>query len=227
MAVIEGKARQTTSTTGVGEGAEVYARLLRDGTMSMASFKQVCVMQGLGFHVTSGAFSTGNIGDTSIVADEPQHVLSIPSKTSIMPIRIHIQVQGGAPADAEEVECLIGVDQDAVAVAATNSTEKLIYNMNTLFANTSSCKSYDDFTDSGLTAPVLDIELARAVQEFDVIGTQGVANSTGVDLLYEPKISPIINGPAMIVLYWGGDAAGAGGFAQIEWLEFASTVFAS
>ena len=165
MAKLFGNARQSTSKQNVSEGADVFLRLLRDGSISAESFKQVCVMAGLGFHVTAAAFSTGTIGGTIFDIDEPQFVLSIPKNTTIMPTRIAVQVQGGAPADGEEVEILVAVDQDAAAVATGVAltvafTEATIYNMNTLYGNSSACLALDDSTDS-LTDPVMDIELAR------------------------------------------------------------------
>jgi len=231
-ATIQGKARQSTSAQHVSEGAEVYLRMLRDGTMSVESFKQVCVMAGLGFSLTVQAdISTGQRNDATVVdIDEPNYLISIPNGTSIMPIRITHELQGGTPADANEVETLIAVDQDSAGAVLTNMTAGVIYNLNTLFGNSSNCAGYIDSTDT-ITDPVLDIELARAVVEWEVVGTGGGASAAAVTdnslhLLYEPVASPIINGPACLIGYWGGDAAILGGFAQITWLEFPSTYFA-
>lgn len=224
-ATIKGTARQTNSVQRVSEGAEVYMRMLRDGTMSYADFKAVCVMEGVGFHLSVGTFSTGQANDgTAVDISEPNFLVSVPNGTTILPIRISIQVQGGIPADGQEVEALIAVDQDSAGATLTNMTAGTIYNMNTLYGNSSDCAGYVDSTNS-ITDPVLDIELARVVMEFDVDGTN-FSHPSAVDLLYEPEAPVIINGPASLVGYWGGDAAIIGGFAQIEWLEFNSNVFA-
>ena len=68
-AIVKGTARQTTSRQRVDEGVEVYLNLLRDGTMSVASFKQACVMAGYGFimKVQGADFSTGQAVDAGNV----------------------------------------------------------------------------------------------------------------------------------------------------------------
>lgn len=229
-ATIKGTARQSSSAQSVSEGAEVYLRLLRDGTMSFADFKVVNVMAGRGFHLTvQGAdFSTGQTNDGNVIdLDEPNYLVSVPAGTTIFPIRITHQIQGGAPADGQEIETLIAVDQDSAGATLTNMTAGTIHNMSTLFARTSNCSGYVDSTNT-ITDPVLDIELARAVVEFTIVGTAGGSSvtATGVNLLYEPVVPAIIKGPACLIGYWGGDTSVLGGFAQIEWLEFPSAYFA-
>jgi len=66
------------------------------------------------------------------------------------------------------------------------------------------------------------MELARTVLTGDVQGTAANALWGKLDLLYEPLTSPIITGPAMLLVYWGGTVATTG-FAQIEWIEYTTT----
>jgi len=83
----------------------------------------------------------------------------------------------------------------------------------------------DTDATAATTTPTMDIELARRVIEYDVATAVGEIGIT-CDLLYEPVAPIIINGPAMLVGYWGGDTATTGGFAQVQWLEFPTSFFA-
>lgn len=225
MANIKVKANQSTAESWQSEDNDVYVRALRDGSISIADFRLVSVAAGRGFHVTFGVFSTGTAQTSApIDLDEPSCVVCIPSGTSILPIHIWGQVQTGAPADAGEVEILFAVDQDSAGavISTSNFTATTIYNMNTLFGRASACTAYSDASDS-MTDPALDIELCRKVLVYDKANSGEVGITT--DVIYQPKAPLIVNGPAMLIGYWGGTAAIVGGFAQIDWLEFPSTYF--
>lgn len=229
MVVLKTTGRQTSALEVVSEGALGYIKALRDGTLEFADFKMAAVMEGRGFHVTVGAFSSdiAGGGKTGVIdLDEPQFVVSIPKNISVMPIRIDTQVEGPAISDAEEVEILYAVDTTSAGVGMSGQftvDTETIYNMNTLFARASACLVYSESTDS-MTDPTLDIELARRVVEFDAASAVREVPMI-IDLLYEPVVPPIINGPAMIVGFYGGDTAIIGGFSQIQWLEFPTTFF--
>lgn len=226
MAILKGKAQVTTSKQGVSEGADVYIRALRDGSLVDVDWRQAAIMGGYGFTAITGAFSTGKVGGgaTSImILDQPEFLLSIPNGYSIMPMRISIQVQAGSVTTIEEVELLIGVDQDQAWDATATSSVTYAYNLNTNSARSSACTVRQAFTSSITSAPVHDLELARKVIEHSVLAVGQTAMI--LDLVYEPKTLPIINGPAMLTCHWGGDNATVGGFCQVEWLEFVEGTF--
>ena len=236
MAVnLKAKGRQSTTIARETEGSDVFLRALRDGSLVGVDWKQAAIFAGYGYRVTVGALSTGIVGGgngTTVTIAEPEMCLSIPNGTSIMPLRVAVQVQAGAPTDAQEAEILVAVDQDtdlgAVSVANSDKTTEVIYNMNTLCGSSSGCACYSAFTSSISTDPVLDIELARKVVEFEVIGSAGILTAEYgliLDLVYEPEAPPIINGPAMLLIYWGGDAATVGGFAEVQWVERSESDF--
>lgn len=227
MAIIKGKGQQSTSISMQSEGNDVFLRALRDGALITADWKQSAIFAGYGHIINVGAFSTGIVGGgagTTILLEEPELILSIPNGTCILPLRIGVHVQHGAVTTQEECEILIGVDQDAEWGGQGTSTTETIYNMNTLCGYPSTCKVESAFTGDITTDPVMDLELARKVIEFDVLSSGQTAAL--VDLVYEPDSSPIINGPAMLCIYWGGDQATVGGFADVAWLEFPETAFA-
>ena len=184
-------------------------------------WKQRAVLQGRGFHVDVGAFSTPIVGGgngTVIDIDQPEGLISVPSGTSIIPVRVSVQVQPGlAATDLDENEILVGVDIAKAFDASGTSTSETALKMY-LGQGTSLCTCASAFTGD-CTAPVIGMELARKVETMDLLGTP--ANGWGhiLDLVYEPNCPPVLVGPCCLVVYFGGTVA-VSGFAQIEWLEF-------
>jgi len=224
-AIIKGLARNAGSVERVSEGAEVFLRMLRDGTLVSANWKQAAIFQGLGFMVNVGALSTpiaGGGNGTVVDLDQPEFVVSVPSGVSIMPIRVEITCQLPLIAtDSDESELLLAVDQDSAWAADGTSTAETIYNMNTLKGTASRCSAIS-LVSADLTDPVLDLELMHRVALGDVQGTAANANWGQLFGLYEPVAVPVINGPAMLIGYWGGTVATTG-FACAQWIEFPTT----
>lgn len=215
---------QASRTRVADASGYIAARATRDGTLFAADWKQALVMEGRGFHFDVGAFSTGIVGGgagTVLDLDQPEAVLSIPSGTSIIPLRVAVQCQVPLLAtDADEAEILIAVDRTAASAGDGTKTAETIFNLRTDNPSASLCTATSAYT-ADLTDPVLGIELARKVITGDVQGTAANALWTPLELVYPgpQQFAPIIVGPAMLVVYWGGTVA-VPGFAQIEWAEF-------
>lgn len=229
--------RYAVDVYGKGRGSSGTYRAIsgtKDGSIFAADHRLAAVMDGRGFHVSIGAFSTpitGGGAGTVLDLDQPEGVISVPSGTAIMPIRIHVQCQVPLLAtDADESEILIAVDRTAAWNADGTNTAETAFNMRTDNPRSSNCSCASAFT-ADMTAttgadPVLGIELAHAVITGDVQGTPANALWTPLVSLYEPQTPPILVGPCALYVYWGGTVATTG-FAQIQWLEFPSTDFAS
>jgi len=194
--------------------------------MKFYNWKQDAIRDGKGFHVDVGAFSTpvaGGGASAVIDLDRPRGLISVPTLTTIIPIRVSVQCQTPLLAtDADESEILVGVDITQVWDAAGAATAETALKMKVSHTNTSACTCKSIFTGNITTSPVLGMELARTVLTGDVQGTAANALWGKLDLLYEPLTSPIITGPAMLLVYWGGTVATTG-FAQIEWIEYTTT----
>lgn len=221
MAILKAKANQDTGVSRVSEGDEVFLRATLDGALFTADWKQALITEGRGFMFNLGAFSTGvDGGGTAAIVDidAPSAVIGVPSGTSIMPMRIEVSlaIPTGATA-ADEVDVLIAIDQDSVQASSSGtSTPETIYNVNTLHSRSSNCFANSIYT-TAMTTPVNDIELAHFQKIFDKGSSVG-GIWTSVDFLYEPKTMPVINGPAMLILYYGGTVT-TEGFASLQWLE--------
>lgn len=192
-------------------------------------WKMVAVRDGRGFHVDVGAFSDplAGGGDTAVIdIDRPRAAISVPTLTSIIPIRISVQCQSPLIAtDADEMEILVGVDIAAVTVAGTGSAETAL-KMKIGGARTSLCTCKSIYSVACTTAPVIGMELARKVKVADITLQGSPVNALwgDLDLVYEPNTPPILVGPCALYVYWGGTVATTG-FAQIEWLEYKTTDF--
>ena len=225
MAIVKAKARTNAAVGRVSEGKDIYLRALRDGSLIKCDWIQACIMEGRGFMVNVGAFSTGVAGGgagTALDTDEPECVIGIPAGTSIMPIRVDVSILDGEGAsDDDEIDILLGVDQDAFPVGGSKTATSLIYNMNTLHPRASNCAFTHTYTGS-MTDPTLDLELAHVSAVYEE-HTSATGIWTQWEMRYEPKAPPIINGPAMLVLHWGGTVA-VTGFATVQWIELPSNV---
>ena len=229
MAIIKTMAKQGTAVGRVSEGANVYSRSTRDGALFVADWKQALVLEGRGFMINVGSFSTpktgGGVGGTVIESTGPDFAISVPKGTSIMPLRIEISMANpvGATND-DEVDILISVDQDympPLGVGGGTAPSATIYNMNTLHSRSSNCIAKSGFTTT-MTAPTNDLELAHMTKIFESLSGIG-GGWQSLRLLYEPDVPPIINGPATLLGWWGANTTNSG-FANVQWLELDSSV---
>jgi hypothetical protein len=187
-------------------------------------WKQKSILDGRGYHVDIGAFSTPIVGGgngTAFDQDQPEGVISVPSGTTIIPIRIGVQCQVPLlAADANEVEILIAADIAAAhtANATTPPTSETALKLYVGHPKESLCTCYSASTANS-TNPTLGLELAHKVITADKQNTPVTALWGDLELLYEPEVGNLLVGPCALYVYWGGTVA-TSGFAQIEWLEF-------
>lgn len=192
--------------------------------MIFSDWKMKAINDGRGFHVDIGAFSTPILGGgagTIIVIDEPEGCISVPTGTSIIPIRVDVTVQVPLLAeDAEQNDILCAVDIASANAGDGTATTETPINMRTRHTRASVCTCKSAFTGA-TTDPVLGMELIRSVLTGDQQTVAGVM-WTSHKLLFIPEYPPILVGPCALYVYWGGTVAQSG-FAQIEWLEYPTT----
>lgn len=220
------QAAQYATVPNGADGFPVVARAMRDGSLSVADWMNLKNMEGRVFQVDVGAFSTpitGGGAGTVLDADQPEALISIPSGTTMILNRVAVQCQTPLLAtDADEAEILVVVDKDVAWDGTGTMTAETPLSIRTDQKRTSNCTAKSAVTGDITVAPTADIELARAVITGDMNGTPANALWGLLDLVYEPVVKPIIVGPAMLVVYWGGTVA-TKGFAQIQWAEVPST----
>lgn len=188
------------------------------------------IASGHGHHGTIGTLTTGITGGggtTLILIDQPEGIINVGANTAVIPVRIAVQCEPGLIAADDEVdEILIAVDH-AKAVDGLNVTTVVnepVFNMRgDLGSSLSGEVSMWSAVTAAITAPVLDVELARATVIRELAGAAANALIKPLELLYEPLHPPIIMGNAAlgasILVYWGGTVAVVG-FAQIQVVAF-------
>ena len=184
-------------------------------------WRQRAAFDGRCYHVDVGAFSTAIVGGgngTAVTADEPECVISVPTGSVILPLRVSVQCQTPLlVTDADEAEIILAWDQAAAQAGDGTSTAETCLQMFGGSGSTSLCTATSAYTGA-MTTPTLSVELARSVVTGDMNGAPANALWGKLGLLYVPETAPIIVGPAMLIIYWGGTVA-TNGFAQVEWLE--------
>jgi|GEM_PF-1919470 hypothetical protein len=201
------------------------------GEQFVQDWIQAAILQGKGYIANIGALSTPVVGGgagTIVDLDQPEFGMIIPSGTTIVPIRLAIQLTTPLLAtDADEAEALAFVDTTAATVAAaldgTWANTITPKNMRIALTNkeSSNC-TVKSVCSADTTDPTESIDLFHSVILGDVQGTAATALWTKHDALYEPRNPPFIVGPASLFAYWGGTVA-VNGFMQFFWLEFPST----
>jgi len=225
MAILKGIARQDTDVGRVSEGADVNLRATRDGALFTADWKLAMIMEGRGFMFNVGtgnaAATGGGSAGTVIDIDAPEFIVRVPNGTSIMPLMIEISTTLPVGAtNADEVDILLAVDQDSMQTDGTFGTQPTIYNMNSLKSRGSNC-TVDMECEAAMTTPVNDLELAHMNKVFAIHNTDAEllgSQWTELKLHYEPETLVVINGPAMLLGYFGGTAI-TKAIAVVQWLE--------
>lgn len=198
--------------------------------MSLLSIDEM-IAKGMGRAVTMGGLSTGLVGGgagTVLDLDQPELVIGVPSGYVIRPIFMSCQVQVALVAtDNDENEILFAIDSLGLWSGDGTYTFEEPSNLRTDLAKGSACRAGSAFTADMTTTPnfgaaadpVLDIELDRVVETFDIFSTGVSANLKTLKLVYEPNYPEFIVGPASLLIYFGGTVANVGGFAQVRWVE--------
>ena len=140
--------------------------------MKFYDWKMDAIRDGRGFHVTIGTLTTGIVGGgngTIIDLDQPEFALAIPSGTSVLPLRIHVQCEPPViNADNDIQEIIIAFDED-VAIAGGTATTETPKNMNDGHTNTNLCTAKSAYTVNSTAEPTEDEELARLVRALDYL----------------------------------------------------------
>lgn len=228
MVEIRGTVAHGAATRTNTSGAFSSAAVTPDGALHGLDWLSARIFEGLGYHVTIGTFSaplTGGGAGTVFDQNKPEGIISIPTGTTLVPVRFAIQCQVPLLAtDADESEILIAVDGGSAHVLDGTVVTEVVFNMRTNVADDGGNVIVASAASADVTNPTLDFDIARAVVTGDVQGTPANAVWTHLDLLYEPVRPPLIVGPASVLIYWGGTVA-TPGFAQLQWVEVPTAMF--
>jgi hypothetical protein len=215
----------------IPDGSAQKPYMTRRGELFGMDWIQAAILEGRGFIFNAGAFSTPVVGGgagTIIDNDQPEVGILIPSGTTIVPFRVHVQLTTPLlAADSDEAETVFYADTTAATAALaldgtwTNTVTPKNMRVAATNVNTSEC-TVKTLCTADTTEPTETIDLFHSVILADLNGTAANALWTRHDVLYEPKNPLYIVGPALVFGYWGGTVA-TNAFLQFAYLEFPTT----
>jgi len=219
--LIKGKGIQTTSATFESEGADVYARMTRDGALFTSDWFLAQALAGNVFAVNNGVLTTPITFNAGAAADgEPDLLLNVPSGTTVIPVYIGIQYEDSGTALVLDTFAVASASYDN-AVTATTLTSK---NMRTDDPKNSNCSTYGVVTAGGATLETGNyIEFWRPFAGFGedaYNGSTGWVNPAINGCYWSVKnaaVPPVIKGDGCLAVFAGGQAQK--GFMTVIWVE--------
>jgi hypothetical protein len=106
MAFIKGKAKQTTSIDHVVEGADQFIRMLRDGSVVNMPWVMAKAIEGKVYSVHSGIMTApvaGTDSSSGATAAKPDLLITVPDRTTIIPVYISIDFEDTGTAAVVDV----------------------------------------------------------------------------------------------------------------------------
>lgn len=222
MAFLKLKARQTSAISTASEGADVYARGLRDGTILSADWIMAQAIRGRLMCAQAGLLTTAITWTATATNDQtkPAMLLHVPDGTTIFPLEISLYMEAYGSDALFECAALIGTG--AVSAGGTAMT---ITNMRTDAPYKSNCTGTSDIT--GGTAPTANISSfwATGLQLVATIATSDDASPRQESLhVWRYKDSgypPIVVGAGQLLVTQGSQAGT--GFGKIVFIEVPTT----
>lgn len=200
------------------DGGETAARMLRDGSLSVADLLAVLAMEGRLFTASVGTASTPATFKTGYTAAQPELAIDVPVGTLLLPIDLEVYLEDSAGTDNEVV-----VLTSSTAVGAGTSTElsaATIGNHRTDIPRRTAARVYTLHSANG-TAPTIVSEIFRGGYPFaDATGAPEKRWSWSIF-----RNSPhVVVGPGSLVVYVGGTVTAPAGFIKASWAELPTTV---
>lgn len=219
MAVIKGTARQTSGISRVGESAENYLRMLRDGTVGIADLIALWSLEGRIFTVNAGTGTTAaTFGAGTLDLTEQDVHIAVPSGVAIIPLEIDVVFD--ALGTAQIVEVLAQKGTGSVAGAGTALTPK---SSNENAGLSSSC-TVTSACATGTAFTTVDVEIWHDENPLGItIATVGQVRTDHV-FRYRAKDSGILQviGPSEQMAIFASAQAGAG-FICCKYVELPSS----
>ena len=152
MAVIKGKARQTSSIEQVSEGAEQFARMMRDGSLTVQNWLLSKVRQGKVFCANGGSATTPATFAGAYDADAPDLYVYVPYGTTITPVYLMVKYEAVGTESEMEVIALASNTGDSSATV-TGGAAITIRNMRADNPFASLCTASYGVDAAGITDP--------------------------------------------------------------------------
>lgn len=223
MPQFQGKGIHTNSATFETEGADVYARMTRDGALFTADWFLAQALAGNAFALNSGKLTTPDTFNAGAAADgEPDLLINVPSGTVVVPVYIGIQYEDSGTALVLDTFAVVS-DQYDNAVTATAETSNIM-NMRTDDPKNSNCSAYSVVTGGGATLETGNyIEFWRPFAGFGEDAFNGATGWVNPAIngckwsIRDAVVPPIVKGNGSLAVFAGGQAQT--GFISVIWVE--------
>lgn len=212
--------RSAVTPNRAAEGQSNAQWLAKDGAAISFPWKQALILEGRCYHVQVGALVTAVACGSATVPElaEPELVISVPAGVVMMPLAVYANgIPVDTVADHDDLNIILGIDRTQAHDLSGTSTTEIVYNMRTDAPRSNMCTSVSAVT-ADMTAAVMAMELMRTdtfIEQTTAVGTVPII----MELRYEPVAAPLLVGPAMLVLMWGGTTP-VTGYAQATWAEW-------
>jgi len=215
--------RSAVTPSRESEGQPNTPWLGKDGAAVSFPWKQALILEGRCYHVQVGALVTAIACGSATVPElaEPELVISVPAGVVMMPLAVYANgIPVDTVADHDDLNIILGIDRTQAHDLSGTSTTEVIYNLRTDAPRSNMCTSVSAVT-ADMTAAVMAMELMRTdtfIEQTTAVGTVPIQ----MELRYEPVAAPLLVGPAMLVLMWGGTTP-VTGYAQATWAEWSKS----
>jgi len=221
-AIIKGTARQDNSVQRVSEGAEVYLRMLREGSISIADFILVCTLEGYGFGANFGTVTTPiTPGATAnIDVTKPFAWVSCPATHLIIPTEVSVYMEAYGTNAQFQVNAQIGTGGSRTS----GGTAVTPANLRSDRPRASVCTAYTGNATPVFVGSTTNVhEFWRDGCQFAITKTTASATAAALDpekFGWELKngMAPVIGYGASQIAVHQGSQAGTG-FVILKWVE--------
>lgn len=213
-----------TSPSPASSGSARRARVSNTGALFTADWQVDLVNQGLVYHAAFGAMGASDLTELTAGSnlDQPDFGISVPSGTTLIPLRITIAAK--VPLDANDADAFFVVYGDPDAAYAGDGTVTDVTPVNAYTGGSTGNASVFEDASADITDPTVTKVFVCGVQQQSALTTSGVSDSM-LNLDWSATVPLMLKGPAAIYGYGGGsDSVTWVGSAM--WAEVPSSRFA-
>ena len=206
--------RQADVTRATADGVGTKAmRGLRDGSLSMADFLEVMIMEGRGYVANMGSVTTP-LTFLATAANRPDAWLRVPSGTAILPLAVETILESAA-GTATEIDIRMAQNDIGNGTSSAATVGPLPLRSD---APRTSNVTPRQLATGDTTAETNPVSLHRRCFP--------LAQATGLvpyEDFWTPRPMAILVGPATLEVFIAGTTNQATGFVLFRWLELPST----
>ncbi len=198
-----------TATRITADGSYLGVRGTRDGAMVFQDWKMALAMEGRVFHAGGGIDMTP-LTNTAFDQDQPMLSVSVPSGTTILPLRVEIAIMS----EEQTTDATFYVARVTVAQTA---------GLGVAAETLATCTRSDlpRLTNCEVQQEVASNMVVTGYSGMAMLGTP-TASVAPFNWVYEPETPEVLVGPATLIVNLSGSTANPDPRIMVTWAEFPS-----